>query len=111
MWFLRGINVSGHHKVPMAVLQTCLQQMGCREVHTLLNSGNALFEYTSMPEDLLELRVEDTLSRHFGFAVPALIWPLAKVEQLVLASPFVQVAMHKDIHTAVCDLRKTASAL
>jgi len=30
--FLRGINVGGHHKVPMAELKTLLTNLGCDNV-------------------------------------------------------------------------------
>ncbi|MGY8913954.1 MAG: DUF1697 domain-containing protein, partial [Flavobacteriales bacterium] len=42
--FLRGINVGGHHKVPMAVLKTEFEKLGFKNIVTLLNSGNILFE-------------------------------------------------------------------
>ncbi|WP_424372794.1 DUF1697 domain-containing protein, partial [Muriicola sp.] len=37
--FLRGINVGGHHKVPMANLRRELEAMSFKKVTTLLNSG------------------------------------------------------------------------
>jgi uncharacterized protein (DUF1697 family) len=40
---LRGINVGGHNKVPMAGLRTALGDLGYADVATFLQSGNAVF--------------------------------------------------------------------
>ena len=40
---LRGVNVGGRRKVPMADLRDVLEQLGHHEVATHLNSGNAVF--------------------------------------------------------------------
>lgn len=41
---LRGVNVGGNNRVPMADLRTILEDLGFTGVRTLLNSGNAVFE-------------------------------------------------------------------
>ncbi len=40
--FLRGVNVGGHRKLPMAALRTSLQTRGFSEVATYLQSGNVV---------------------------------------------------------------------
>ncbi len=40
---LRGVNVGGKQKVPMADLRTAFVDLGFAEVRTLLNSGNVVF--------------------------------------------------------------------
>ncbi|MFI6525251.1 DUF1697 domain-containing protein [Streptomyces uncialis] len=40
---LRGINVGGHRKVPMADLRRLLEDLGYENVRTYLQSGNAVF--------------------------------------------------------------------
>ena len=39
---LRGINVGGKNKVPMAALRECLEELGFSQVSTYIASGNAL---------------------------------------------------------------------
>jgi uncharacterized protein (DUF1697 family) len=39
---LRGINVGGNKKISMADLRTLLTRLGCADVATLLQSGNAV---------------------------------------------------------------------
>ncbi len=41
--FLRGINVSGKNKIPMAKLKENFEKLGFQEVKTYLNSGNVIF--------------------------------------------------------------------
>jgi len=41
--FLRGVNISGKNKVPMAELKKGFEEMGFSEVRTYLNSGNVIF--------------------------------------------------------------------
>ena len=41
--FLRGINVGGKNKIPMAELKKEFEKLGFREVKTYLNSGNVAF--------------------------------------------------------------------
>ena len=49
--FLRGINISGKNKIPMAELKACFEELGFLEVRTYLNSGNVIF---SSDEDYKE---------------------------------------------------------
>jgi uncharacterized protein (DUF1697 family) len=65
--FLRGINVGGHHKVPMAELRSFLEGMGFENVKTLLNSGNVVFETNRSGIKKLEEEMEDSLSQSFDF--------------------------------------------
>jgi len=71
--FLRGINVSGHHKVPMAELRKELTKLGFTNVITLLNSGNVIFESSSDDAELLEKTIAEHLEKVFGFQIPVLI--------------------------------------
>lgn len=43
---LRGINVGGLNPVSMAALQSCIEELGCTAVATLLASGNVVLQST-----------------------------------------------------------------
>ncbi len=45
---LRGVNVGGNKKVPMADLRELLVGLGYTDVRTHLNSGNAVFSSASI---------------------------------------------------------------
>lgn len=42
--FLRGINIGGNKKVPMADLKKMLEKIGFSNVQTILVSGNVVFD-------------------------------------------------------------------
>jgi uncharacterized protein (DUF1697 family) len=51
---LRGINVGGKNKVPMAELKACFEELGCENVRTYIASGNVIFESDSSSAELTE---------------------------------------------------------
>lgn len=105
--FLRGINVGGHHKVPMAELREKLTAIGCTQVKTLLNSGNIVFEADANPIEPLEQRLEDYLSQSFGFPIPVILRTQKEISDLVDENPFATVHVHKDIRCYVSFLKNT----
>ncbi|WP_329124507.1 DUF1697 domain-containing protein [Streptomyces sp. NBC_01465] len=70
---LRGINVGGKKKVPMAELKKVLSGLGHGGVATYLNSGNAVFTSDSDDQDALADDLERAIASHFGFDVPCLV--------------------------------------
>ncbi len=71
--FLRGINVSGHHKVPMLQLRKEMEFLNFTKVSTLLNSGNIIFESNISNEEYLEKLISNHLEKTFGFPIPTII--------------------------------------
>ena len=49
---LRGINVGGNKKIPMAALRELMQGLGYADVVTHLQSGNAVFSSAKQPQTL-----------------------------------------------------------
>lgn len=86
---LRGINVGGHRKVPMAELRELLTELGHRHVVTYLQSGNAVF--TSDADDdeqALTAQLERAIEQHFGFQVDCLVRSGAYLSAVADACPF-----------------------
>lgn len=52
---LRGVNVGGHRRLPMAAWRAALQERGATRVRTYLQSGNAVFDAEGSPAAVLEL--------------------------------------------------------
>ena len=69
---LRGINVGGRHRVPMAELRALLAEHGCTDVRTLIQSGNALFRAPGDAE-ALSARLGAAIEARFGFPVPTIV--------------------------------------
>ena len=105
--FLRGINVGGNKKVPMAQLKKMLEKMGFTDVETLLASGNVIL--TSKEENISSLtkRIALALETEFGFPVPVLIRKMSRLEEMAKTQPFKGIAVTKDIRLYVTFLSET----
>ncbi len=82
---LRGINVGGHARVPMAHVRQIATAAGALEVTTHLNSGNVLFRVDlppGPPADAeawdIAYRVESALEEELGLAVTVI--PASRAE-------------------------------
>jgi uncharacterized protein (DUF1697 family) len=105
--FLRGINVGGHHKVPMADLRKELEKFDLENVVTLLNSGNVIFNSIADNPKSIENMISRNLEKAFGFPIPTIIRNSRTIYQLVDDSPFKDVRITKDIRLYVSFLRKS----
>ncbi|MEU6992658.1 DUF1697 domain-containing protein [Streptomyces sp. NPDC046465] len=85
---LRGINVGGHKKVPMAPLRTVLEGLGYGGVRTHLQSGNAVFTADHGDEESLAAEVRAAIEEHFGFTVDVLVRDGAYLRAVADACPF-----------------------
>ncbi|WP_335940015.1 DUF1697 domain-containing protein [Streptomyces sp. PTD5-9] len=85
---LRGINVSGHQRVPMAELRALLTELGHGDVRTHLQSGNAVFSSPSDDGERLAAELERAIEERFGFAVPCLVRDGAYLAAVAAACPF-----------------------
>lgn len=61
---LRGINVGGKNKVPMASLKKCLEELGFSNVSTYIASGNVILE-SDKPADEIKTQIEAALPECF----------------------------------------------
>src|SRR5690554_5060720 len=61
---LRGINVGGKNKVPMASLKKCLEELGFSNVTTYIASGNVFLE-SGKPADEIQAQIEAALPECF----------------------------------------------
>lgn len=59
--FLRGINVGGKNKVPMADLRNMISSLGYENVITYINSGNILFDSTDNI-DIVNVKISQILN-------------------------------------------------
>ncbi|MCP3820847.1 DUF1697 domain-containing protein [Streptomyces sp. A3M-1-3] len=85
---LRGINVGGHRKVPMADLRTLVAELGHGDVRTYLQSGNAVFSSPSDNPDALTTELEKAIEAHFGFTVSCLVRSGTYLRAVADACPF-----------------------
>jgi uncharacterized protein (DUF1697 family) len=96
---LRGINVGGSRKVPMAELRTLLEGLGHEGVRTHLQSGQAVFTSGHGDEESLAAELSAALERHFGFGVDVIVRDHAYLRAIVDACPFPAATLEaKQLH-------------
>lgn len=66
---LRGINVGGKNKVPMAQLKQCFIKAGFQDVVTYINSGNVIFDAQAQDHLMLAEKCKVILEEEFKFPI------------------------------------------
>ncbi|HLW93835.1 MAG TPA: DUF1697 domain-containing protein, partial [Solirubrobacteraceae bacterium] len=84
--FLRGINVGGR-TVKMAELRACLEELGCANVRTILQSGNVVLDSSKSP-GALKTTIESGLKKSFGYEAKVQILAIDSLRDIARAYPF-----------------------
>ena len=84
---LKGINVGGHKKVPMAELRDLLAKSGFQNVQTYIQSGNVIFKSSEETKNL-EDKIQNAISSHFGFEVSVIVKTNAELQLIFDSCPF-----------------------
>ena len=87
---LRGINVGGHRKVPMADLRELLNEIGLENLQTYIQSGNVIFQTSSKDIRQLEEKIKNAIIDHFGFEVSVMIKTRAELQTIFDDCPFTE---------------------
>lgn len=85
--FLRGVNISGKNKVPMAELKRCFEELDFSEVKTYLNSGNVAFSSDEDNIEVLTSQAEMIINRQFGLDIPVFVISKEKLEDILQNAP------------------------
>jgi uncharacterized protein (DUF1697 family) len=81
--FLRGINVGGHNKLPMADLRTAVESAGFGDVRTYIQSGNVVFDAPGAARpDLLAQRISAAIDEAVSLRVPVVVRTGTAMESL-----------------------------
>lgn len=104
--FLRGINVGGHHKVPMVQLKQVFSKAGFTHITTVLNSGNIIFELPENMDGVSDIDLEKILMAAFGFPIPVVSMSASTLADLIHMNPFKDEVLTKNIRWYVTFLKK-----
>ncbi|MEU5534257.1 DUF1697 domain-containing protein [Streptomyces sp. NPDC020362] len=85
---LRGINVGGSKKLPMADLRTLMAGLGHGGVRTHLQSGQAVFTTDRGDEESLAAELSQAIEERFGFPVDVLVRDHAYLKAVADTCPF-----------------------
>ena len=83
---LRGVNVGKHHRIAMSDLRAVLEALGCRDVRTHLQSGNAVVGWDGTVEELTSSVAAGLSERGLDVAVMVRTGP--ELARVVAASPW-----------------------
>ncbi|MFJ5302506.1 DUF1697 domain-containing protein [Streptomyces sp. NPDC088350] len=85
---LRGINVGGNKRLPMAELRTLLEGLGHDGVRTYLQSGQAVFASGSGDEESLAVELAQAIEGRFGFTVDVIVRDHAYLKAIAENCPY-----------------------
>jgi uncharacterized protein (DUF1697 family) len=84
---LRGVNVGGANKLPMAGLREVLVALGLEAVATYIQSGNAVFRAEGTAAALCAA-IGDAIATRFGFRPHVFVMPATAFDAALVANPF-----------------------
>ncbi len=108
---LRGVNVGGKTKVPMAALRSAVEGLGFDDVTTYVQSGNVVFRAGSQPEASIVRTLERTIGRTFDLEVSVLVRTAGQLVRIEKENPY--LARRRDpatLHVTFLAARPSAAA-
>jgi len=84
----RGINIGGHHIIPMKDLAALLKDLGLHNVKTYIQSGNAVFKSESQTAALLTKKISAAVARRYKFKPHVFVLGLHEFGQVLRSNPF-----------------------
>ena len=85
---LRGINVGGRNKVPMADLREVVTSLGHTGVSTYIQSGNVLFSTPDTDNAKLAAALESAIEDRFGIWSSVVVLSRDELAQVLAANPY-----------------------
>ena len=85
---LRGVNVGGRNKLPMADLRSIFTEAGCAAVQTYIQSGNVVFEAAPDLAGRVPEIVTLSIQQRFGFESAVVIRSGEELRQVAASNPF-----------------------
>ena len=85
---LRGINVGGHHRLPMKDLRRMAEDLGVEEVSTIIQSGNLVFSASKAAAAKFRADLAKAIKSEFGFESPVVLRSAAEMTKAVASNPF-----------------------
>jgi len=103
---LRGINVGGHHALPMKELVAMLEELSARQIKTYIQSGNAVLIWNRTDASRLAQGLRAEIKKRRGFDPHVLVLELADLKKVIERNPFPDAAadltaLHAAFLTAV----------
>ena len=85
---LRGVNVGGRNRLPMAALRELLAEVGFENVRTYIQSGNIVLDSPDGDRDSVARLIRDVIEGRFGFAPHTFVLDVDAFDAAIAANPF-----------------------
>lgn len=90
---LRGINVGGKNKLAMKDLVGLFEELGCRDVHSYIQSGNIVFRAPDLLACRVPALVAARIEKSYQFLPPVLVRSAVELKSVNAHNPFLQPSM------------------
>ena len=109
---LRGINVSGKNKLPMAGLRDLLNKLSFQNVTTYIQSGNIILTSDESKTTICK-KIKKGILAEFGYEVPVIVKTVSELKRAIDNYPFslknkkiVAFAfLHKKVATSIFEVK------
>lgn len=108
---LRGINVGGRNKVPMADLREVVASLGHTGVSTYIQSGNVLFSTADTDTAKLAAALESAIEERFGIWSSVVVLSRDELAQVLAANPYPDEPNPKMVHVVFLNAELPGSLL
>ena len=107
---VRGINVGGHRRVPMATLRERFAAAGATDVATYIQSGNVVFSAPPRGAPAIASAVQRDLESMHGGSVPVVTRSAAAWRRILASLPFTDLPEERSsVSVGLLDRRPTAA--
>jgi uncharacterized protein (DUF1697 family) len=108
---LRGINVGGRNKVPMAELREVVTSLGHTGVTTYIQSGNVLFSTEDTDTARLAAALEAAIADRFGISSAVVVLSRDELARILGDNPYADEPNPKFVHVAFLSAEPGADLL
>jgi len=95
---LRGINVGGNNKVPMAELRGAVSSLGYSVVSTYIQTGNVLFSTPETETAVLETAISDVIASTFSLKIGVVVVTRDELAAVLSQNPYPDEPNPKFVH-------------
>ena len=108
---LRGINVGGRNKVPMADLREVVGSLGHTGVTTYIQSGNVLFTAAGTSTEKMAAALESAITDRFGIWASVVVLSKDELAAILDANPYPDETNPKLVHVVFLGAEPPADLL
>jgi uncharacterized protein (DUF1697 family) len=108
---LRGINVGGRNKVPMADLREVVASLGHTGVTTYIQSGNVLFSTAETDNAKLAAALEVAIAERFGIWASVVVLSRDELAEVLASNPYPDEPNPKLVHVVFLNAEPTDDLL